>query len=229
MKLYVVPTPIGNLEDITYRAVNVLKSINFIACEDTRRVQILLKHYQIEGKTLLSYYHPKESIQIRKIISLIRKDEDIALVSDAGIPSISDPGFKLINACIKEDIPVEVLPGPCAAITALVGSGLPTHSFSFFGFAPRKSQENFYKSMFSCDSGSYILYESPQRLVDTLSFIASIEPDLTVAIARELTKIHEEYIRGNIKEVLELLKAKNNIKGEIVIILSKEDTLSKEK
>jgi Predicted methyltransferases len=97
MKLYVVPTPIGNLEDITIRAINILKSVKFIACEDTRRIQVLLKHYNIEGKTLLSYYHPKEAIQIRKIISLIRKDEDVALVSDAGTPSISDPGFKLIN------------------------------------------------------------------------------------------------------------------------------------
>mgnify|MGYP001772819960 CR=1 FL=1 len=229
MKLYVVPTPIGNLEDITLRALNVLKSVKFIACEDTRRVQILLKHYNIEDKILLSYYHPKESIQIKKIISLLRKDEDVALVSDAGTPAISDPGFKLINTCIKEDIPVEVLPGPCALITALVGSGLPTHSFMFLGFAPRKSQESFYKEMFKTDVGSYILYESPQRILDTLNVISHIEPDITVVIARELTKMHEEYIRGNIKDVLEELKQRgNNLKGEIVLILSKENTLYKE-
>jgi len=228
MKLYVVPTPIGNLEDITIRAINILKSVKFIACEDTRRIQVLLRHYNIEGKTLLSYYHPKEAIQIRKIISLIRKDEDVALVSDAGTPSISDPGFKLINTCIKENIPIEVLPGPCALITALVGSGLPTHSFMFLGFAPRKSQESFYKEVFSSDAGSYILYESPQRILDTLELISHIEPNITVAIARELTKIHEEYIRGNIKDVIEELKKRNNIKGEIVLVLSKENTLNKE-
>ncbi len=228
MKLYVVPTPLGNLEDITYRAINILKSIKFIACEDTRRAQILLQHYDIKDKTFLSYYHPKEAIQIKKIISLIRKDEDVALITDAGTPSISDPGFKLINACIKEDIPVEVLPGPCALITALVGSGLPTDSFAFYGFAPRKSQASFYEDMFSCDVGSWVLYESPQRIVETLEAISSIEPDITVVIARELTKIHEEYIRGSIKEVLELLKAKNQIKGEIVLILSKHNTLKRE-
>lgn len=228
MKLFVVPTPIGNLEDITYRAIKVLQSVNFIACEDTRRVQILLKHYNIDNKTLLSYYHPKEIVQIKKIISLLRKDEDIALISDAGTPSISDPGFKLVNACVKENIPVEVLPGACALITALVGSGLPTHSFSFYGFAPRKSQISFYKEIFSQDVGSWIFYESPQRLLDTLSIVASLEPYMNVVIARELTKIHEEYIRGDINEVLELLKSKNAIKGEVVIIFSKQNTFAKE-
>lgn len=228
MKLYVVPTPLGNLEDITYRAINTLKSVKFIACEDTRRAQILLKHYDIKDKTFLSYYHPKEAIQIKKIISLIRKDEDVALITDAGTPAISDPGFKLINACIKEGIPVEVLPGPCALITALVGSGLPTDSFAFYGFAPRKSQISFYKDMFTCDVGSWLLYESPQRIVETLEIISSIEPNLTVVVARELTKIHEEYIRGSIKEVLEILKAKEQIKGEIVLVLSKHNTLKRE-
>ena len=120
-KLYVVGTPIGNLKDITFRAIEVLQSVNFIACEDTRRTSILLNHYKIEGKKLLSYYEPKESVQVPKIIKLLEK-EDVALVTDAGTPSISDPGYKLIRACIEKGIPVEVIPGPSAVITALVGS-----------------------------------------------------------------------------------------------------------
>jgi 16S rRNA (cytidine1402-2'-O)-methyltransferase len=136
-KLYVVGTPIGNLKDITFRAIEVLQSVNFIACEDTRRTSILLNHYKIEGKKLLSYYEPKESVQVPKIIKLLEK-EDVALVTDAGTPSISDPGYKLIRACIEKGIPVEVIPGPSAVITALVGSGLPTDRFTFVGFLPKK-------------------------------------------------------------------------------------------
>jgi Predicted methyltransferases len=139
-KLYVVGTPIGNLKDITFRAIEVLQSVNFIACEDTRRTSILLNHYKIEGKKLLSYYEPKESVQVPKIIKLLEK-EDVALVTDAGMPSISDPGYKLIRACIEKGIPVEVIPGPSAVLTALVGSGLPTRPLYLCGLFAKEGLE----------------------------------------------------------------------------------------
>ena len=139
-KLIVVPTPIGNLKDITLRALEVLKEVNYIACEDTRRTLILLNHYEIKGKKLIPYYEPKEEKQIPKILKILEK-EDVALVSDAGMPAISDPGYRLIRKCIEEGIEVEVLPGPSAVITALVGSGLPTDRFLFAGFPPQKRNE----------------------------------------------------------------------------------------
>lgn len=219
MKLYVVPTPIGNLKDITYRAVETLNLVKFIACEDTRRTTILLNHYQIKDKTLLSYYEPKESLQIKKIITLLKKGEEVALVSDAGTPSISDPGYRLIRACIEENIPVEVLPGPSALITALVGSGLPTDKFCFVGFSPKKSKSSFIDELLEHKNTTLVVYESPQRILDTLMGIYAKNVNCDVVVARELTKIHEEFIRGTIEEVLERLKSYKEIKGEIVLLL----------
>jgi Predicted methyltransferases len=163
-KLYVVGTPIGNLKDITFRAIEVLQSVNFIACEDTRRTSILLNHYKIEGKKLLSYYEPKESVQVPKIIKLLEK-EDVALVTDAGMPSISDPGYKLIRACIEKGIPVEVIPGPSAVLTALVGSGLPTDRFTFVGFLPKKGLNNFLEELKAYKDSTIIAFESPNRVL----------------------------------------------------------------
>jgi 16S rRNA (cytidine1402-2'-O)-methyltransferase len=217
-KLYVVGTPIGNLKDITFRAIEVLQSVNFIACEDTRRTSILLNHYKIEGKKLLSYYEPKESVQVPKIIKLLEK-EDVALVTDAGMPSISDPGYKLIRACIEKGIPVEVIPGPSAVITALVGSGLPTDRFTFVGFLPKKGLNNFLEELKAYKDSTIIAFESPNRVVKSLEAIKEVYGDnTTVCIARELTKLHEEYIRGRAVEVLEELNKRGEIKGEVVIL-----------
>jgi 16S rRNA (cytidine1402-2'-O)-methyltransferase len=217
-KLYVVGTPIGNLKDITFRAIEVLQSVNFIACEDTRRTSILLNHYKIEGKKLLSYYEPKESVQVPKIIKLLEK-EDVALVTDAGTPSISDPGYKLIRACIEKGIPVEVIPGPSAVITALVGSGLPTDRFTFVGFLPKKGLNNFLEELKAYKDSTIIAFESPNRVVKSLEAIKETYGDnTTVCVARELTKLHEEYIRGRAVEVLEELSKRGEIKGEIVIL-----------
>jgi 16S rRNA (cytidine1402-2'-O)-methyltransferase len=217
-KLYVVGTPIGNLKDITFRALEVLQSVNFIACEDTRRTSILLNHYKIEDKKLLSYYEPKESVQVPKIIKLLEK-EDVALVTDAGTPSISDPGYKLIRACIEKGIPVEVIPGPSAVITALVGSGLPTDRFTFVGFLPKKGLNNFLEELKAYKDSTIIAFESPNRVVKSLEAIKETYGDnTTVCIARELTKLHEEYIRGRVVEVLEELSKRGEIKGEVVIL-----------
>jgi 16S rRNA (cytidine1402-2'-O)-methyltransferase len=217
-KLYVVGTPIGNLKDITFRAIEVLQSVNFIACEDTRRTSILLNHYKIEGKKLLSYYEPKESVQVPKIIKLLEK-EDVALVTDAGTPSISDPGYKLIRACIEKGIPVEVIPGPSAVLTALVGSGLPTDRFTFVGFLPKKGLNNFLEELKAYKDSTIIAFESPNRVVKSLEAIKETYGDnTTVCVARELTKLHEEYIRGRAVEVLEELNKRGEIKGEIVIL-----------
>lgn len=217
-KLYVVGTPIGNLKDITFRAIEVLQSVNFIACEDTRRTSILLNHYKIEGKKLLSYYEPKESVQVPKIIKLLEK-EDVALVTDAGMPSISDPGYKLIRACIEKGIPVEVIPGPSAVLTALVGSGLPTDRFTFVGFLPKKGLNNFLEELKAYKDSTIIAFESPNRVVKSLEAIKEVYGDnTTVCIARELTKLHEEYIRGRAVEVLEELNKRGEIKGEVVIL-----------
>ena len=217
-KLYVVGTPIGNLKDITFRAIEVLQSVNFIACEDTRRTSILLNHYKIEGKKLLSYYEPKESVQVPKIIKLLEK-EDVALVTDAGTPSISDPGYKLIRACIEKGILVEVIPGPSAVITALVGSGLPTDRFTFVGFLPKRGLNNFLEELKAYKDSTIIAFESPNRVVKSLEAIKEVYGDnTTVCVARELTKLHEEYIRGRAVEVLEELSKRGEIKGEVVIL-----------
>jgi 16S rRNA (cytidine1402-2'-O)-methyltransferase len=208
-KLYVVGT---------FRAIEVLQSVNFIACEDTRRTSILLNHYKIEGKKLLSYYEPKESVQVPKIIKLLEK-EDVALVTDAGMPSISDPGYKLIRACIEKGIPVEVIPGPSAVLTALVGSGLPTDRFTFVGFLPKKGLNNFLEELKAYKDSTIIAFESPNRVLKSLEAIKEVYGDnTTVCIARELTKLHEEYIRGRAVEVLEELNKRGEIKGEIVIL-----------
>ncbi len=220
-KLYVVPTPIGNLRDITLRALDVLKEVKYIACEDTRRTRILLSRYEIKNKKLISYYEPKEEKQIPKIISILQ-EEDVALVTDAGMPAVSDPGYRLVRRCIEEGIEVEVLPGPSAVLTALVGSGLPTDRFLFVGFPPKKGTKGFLEEIQKCEDATVILYESPKRILKTLTLIEEVFGNVRVCVARELTKVHEEYIRGHITEVQEELKRRGNIKGEVVILLSQK-------
>ncbi len=222
-KLYVVATPIGNLKDITIRAIEILKEVNFIACEDTRRTLILLNHYNIKDKKLISYYEPKESVQVPKVLKLLEK-EDVALVSDAGMPSISDPGYKLIRVCIERGIPVEVIPGPSSVLTALVGSGLPTDRFAFFGYLPRKGLEGFFEELKSYKDITLIAFESPNRILKSLQAMEKVYGShIPVCIARELTKIHEEYLRGKLRDVLEDLSKRQEIKGEIVLLWRLED------
>ncbi|MCS6999195.1 MAG: 16S rRNA (cytidine(1402)-2'-O)-methyltransferase [Aquificaceae bacterium] len=217
-KLYVVATPIGNLKDITLRALEALQSVNFIACEDTRRTLILLNHYNIKDKKLISYYEPKESVQVPKVLKLLER-EDVALVTDAGTPSISDPGYRLIRACIEKGIQVEVIPGPSAVLTALVGSGLPTDRFTFLGYLPRKGLEGFFEELKTYKDTTLIAFESPNRIIKSLQVMEKLYGgEVMVCVARELTKVHEEYLRGKLSEVLQELQKRGEIKGEVVLV-----------
>jgi len=217
-KLFVVPTPIGNLKDITLRALEVLKTADVIACEDTRQTLKLLNHYNIKGKRLISYYQPKEEEKIPQILELLKEGKTVALVSDAGTPAVSDPGYKLIKKVIEEGIELEVLPGPSAVITALVGSGLPTDRFLFLGFLPKKGLEKFFEPYKGLET-TFILYESPHRLLKTLEVIKKVFNNPPTVVAKELTKLHEEFIRGITEEVIRYLEQNlNKVKGEFVIL-----------
>lgn len=218
MKLYIVPTPIGNLRDITLRAIDVLNEVDLIVAEDTRRTSILLKNLNITKK-LESFHKFNEHSKISQLISFLKAGQKIALVSDAGTPGISDPGFLLIRAAIENNIDVEVLPGPTAFVPALVVSGLPTDKFVFEGFLPVKKGRQKTLNFLSSEHRTMIFYESPFRLIKTLEeFINVFGPNRKCCVCRELTKIHEEIKRGTISEVLEYFKNKN-VKGEIVIVV----------
>jgi 16S rRNA (cytidine1402-2'-O)-methyltransferase len=217
-KLYIVPTPIGNLKDITLRALEILKEVDYIICEDTRRTNILLDHYDIKNKKLISYFAPKEDQKIPFLLEIIKKYK-AALVVDAGMPGISDPGYKLIKACLENNLEIEVLPGPSAFLTALVGSGLPTDKFLFLGFLPKKGLKKYLERIKELDV-TIIFYESPKRLEKTLKTIYEILGNCKIAIAREISKIYEEYLRGDLKEMISKLKDKK-LKGEITVVLRK--------
>jgi len=217
MKLYVVPTPIGNLKDITLRAIEVLSRVECIICEDTRKTNILLSHYNIKGKKLIPYFAPKEEKKLPYILNLLKK-HDCALVSDSGMPAILDPGYKLIKKAIEKKIPVEVLPGPSAFLTSIVGSGLPCFRFLFLGFLPKKGLENFLKKYKDFDF-TIVFYESPKRISKVLNLIDEIFGNVYFVIAREISKIHEEYLRGNVKDLLKMLKEKK-IKGELTCVFN---------
>jgi 16S rRNA (cytidine1402-2'-O)-methyltransferase len=217
-KLYIVPTPIGNLKDITLRALEILKEVDYIICEDTRRTNILLNHYDIKNKKLISYFAPKEDQKIPFLLEIIKKYKS-ALVVDAGMPGISDPGYKLIKACLENNLEIEVLPGPSAFLTALVGSGLPTDKFLFLGFLPKKGLKKYLERIKELDV-TIIFYESPKRLEKTLKTIYEVLGNCKIAIAREISKIYEEYLRGDLKEIISRLKDKK-LKGEITVVLRK--------
>lgn len=218
--LYIVATPIGNLEDITLRALKVLREVDIIAAEDTRKTRKLLSAYDIH-KPLVSLYDQVEKQKSPVIISRILGGSDVAYVSEAGTPGISDPGYQLINAAIREAIKVVPVPGPAAVIAALSASGLPMNSFVFSGFLPsqaakRKRQLETLRQ----ETRTVIIYESPQRVMDSLSDMLEILGDRRVVIARELTKIHEEMIRGSLGNVIERLRSGGgDIRGEITIVL----------
>ena len=227
MKLFVVPTPIGNLEDITLRALKVLREVDFILCEDTRTTGNLLRHFEIE-KQCYPYHIRNEHQQLENIISRIRQVDSVALTSDAGTPAISDPGFLLVRECLRNDIEVECLPGATALIPALVDSGLPASSFKFYGFIPhKKGKETCLKTMAAADETA-IFYESPYRLLKTLEMMVPIfGADRMVSVSRELTKIHEETFRGTVSEAVAHFSAKP-VKGEIVVVVGTTDATDKQ-
>ncbi|MDD3645339.1 MAG: 16S rRNA (cytidine(1402)-2'-O)-methyltransferase [Bacteroidales bacterium] len=218
MKLYIVPTPIGNLEDITLRALRVLKEVDFILSEDTRTTQKLLKHYEIENRCY-AYHIYNEHKQVSRYIDQIKQAAAVALTSDAGTPGISDPGYLLIREAIKEGIEVICLPGATALIPALINSGLPSDQFLFYGFLPhKKGKQSALKKIAECDQ-TVIFYESPHRLLKTLEMMLPLfEEDRTISISREISKVYEETYRGTIAECLQYFGAKE-VKGEIVVVV----------
>lgn len=217
-KLYIVPTPIGNREDITLRALRILKEASLILAEDTRTTGNLLKHYDIHNK-LQAYHIHNEHKALVSIVQRLSDGEEMALVSDAGTPSVSDPGFLLVRECVKNGIPVETLPGPTAFVPALVNSGFPSDRFFFEGFLPHKKGRHTRLKELAQLPHTLIIYESPHRLVKTLEqLIEFLGPERPVAVSRELTKIHEETIRGTLTEVCQYFKEKT-VKGEIVIVV----------
>ena len=217
--LYVVSTPIGNLDDITLRALKILRHVDLIAAEDTRRTRRLLSRFDIHTP-LVSYFEHNELKKLDKLLSNMKRGKEIALVSDAGTPGISDPGFRLIQQAIEKGIPVIPIPGPSAVIAALSISGLATDSFYFAGFLPRKGgkRRKLLEKLGDLD-GTSILYESPHRLVKTLGDLLEICGDRQIVVTRELTKAFEEAIRGSICEVIKALEGRR-IKGEVTIVLA---------
>ncbi len=217
-KLYLVPTPIGNLEDITLRGLRVLKEVSLILAEDTRTTGNLLKYYEIHNK-LQAYHIHNEHKVVENIVQRILDGEEMALVSDAGTPSVSDPGFLLVRECLKKGIPVETLPGATAFVPALVNSGFPSDRFFFEGFLPHKKGRQTRLKELAQLPHTLIIYESPHRLVKTLEQLSEFfGTERPVAVSRELTKIYEETIRGTLAEVLSYYKDKT-VKGEIVIVV----------
>lgn len=225
-KLYLVATPIGNLEDITVRAIKILKEVDLIAAEDTRHTLKLLNYLEIK-KPLISYYKQTEKIKSEILINKLLDGKNIAVVSDAGTPGISDPGEEIVKHAIENNIEVIPIPGACAAINALIASGLDTNEFYFIGFLPVNKKEKKEKlEKIKKINSTLILYEAPHKLINTLENIKEVLGDRKIVLARELTKIHEEFIRGNISKILE----KNiEVKGEFVIIIEKSKIENEEK
>jgi 16S rRNA (cytidine1402-2'-O)-methyltransferase len=216
--LYIVPTPIGNLEDITLRAIKVLQSVDLILAEDTRTTGFLLKHLGI-SKPMHSHHAFNEHHTVAGLIKRMQQGEVLALVSDAGTPAISDPGFLLVRACVENKIPLECLPGPTAFVPALVKSGLPNDKFIFEGFLPVKKGRKTRLELLAQEERTFILYESPHRLVKCLQELANnCGADRQASVSRELTKLHEETINGTLAEIIEYYSEKT-IKGEIVIVV----------
>lgn len=216
--LYIVPTPIGNLDDITIRALNILKGADVIAAEDTRTTKFLLDHYNIQ-KPLLSFYSHNEQLRVPQIIDRLTKGESVALVSDAGTPGISDPAHSIITAGIENGITIIPLPGATACIPALVASGMPTHEFVFAGFLPHKKGRKTKLERLKAEERTVILYESVHRLEKTLRELLESWGDRQIAVSRELTKKFEEIRRGRISELLPYF-ASQNLKGEFVLVIA---------
>lgn len=217
-KLYVVPTPIGNLDDITIRALHTLKAVDMIAAEDTRQTRKLLNHFEI-NTTLVSYHEHNKESKGNRLIEDLKEGKEIALVSDAGMPAISDPGYELVRDATNEGISVIVLPGANAALCALVGSGLSTQSFYFYGFLPRKKKEQKEElEQLKYKKTTIIFYESPHRLKETVNNLHEVFGNRKIVLARELTKRYEEYARGSLEEIINWLK-ESEVRGEFCLIV----------
>lgn len=232
--LYIVATPIGNLQDITLRAIQILQSVDFIACEDTRKTGILLKSISSpdsqQRPQFISYYENNELSRIPQIMNALKNDCSVALVSDAGTPTISDPGFKLVRECIREGIKVESIPGPSSVVSSLVVSGLPTDKFLFLGYLPKKpghrqTQLAHLKDVLKVMKSTVIILEAPHRLLQALSEIQGVFGDVEIVLARELTKIHEEVARGKISDLINKFQ---HPKGEFVILFNVGDNKKNE-
>src|SRR6201988_1256731 len=222
--LYLVGTPIGNLEDITLRALRVLKEVDIIACEDTRQTQKLLNHYNITTRTT-SYHEHNEMTKSAELVKEMQEGVSVALVTDAGMPGISDPGYRLVTLAIRHHVPVIPIPGASAFLAALVASGLPTDSFRFSGFLPAKRGER--RTLLegiATSPRTQVFYEAPHRVLESLEDIVEVlGPDRHVVIAREVTKVHEEFLRGRAVEILETLKSRGEVKGEITLLIAKAE------
>ena len=221
--LYIVATPIGNLEDLTYRAARILREVNLIACEDTRQTRKLLDHYSIH-QTAISYHEHNEAARAVELVQRLLGGENIALVSDAGVPLVSDPGYRVVRAAIDAGVTVTPVPGPSAALAALSASGLATDSFRFAGFLPSKSgqRQRLLREMTKVNE-TMVFYESPHRILDALADINEILGTRPVVVARELTKVHEEFLRGTAREVHAVLSTRPTIKGEITLLIGKAE------
>lgn len=227
-KLYLVPTPIGNLEDMTFRAIKVLKEVDLILAEDTRTSAKLLKHFEI-GTQMHSHHMHNEHQTIEHILQKLEQGQNIALISDAGTPAISDPGFLLTRACVDKNITVECLPGATAFVPALVNSGLPNDKFVFEGFLPDKKGRQTRFLALQEENRTMIFYVSPHKLLKTLAdFVSYFGSDRPVSVSRELSKLHEETVRGSAEEVLKYFENKP-AKGEIVVIVGGKIKIKKEK
>jgi 16S rRNA (cytidine1402-2'-O)-methyltransferase len=218
--LYLVGTPIGNLEDITLRALRILEQTELVACEDTRQTQKLLNHFAIKTR-LTSYHEHNERTKAAELVARLEQGASIALVSDAGMPAVSDPGYRLVRLCLEHKIKVVPVPGPTAVLPALVASGLPTHAFQFLGFAPGKRN---LRRKFLEELGRYpatsIFFEAPHRIVDTVADLAELLGERPMALGREMTKIHEEFLRGSCTAVLEMLRGRPRLQGEITVLVA---------
>ena len=219
--LYLVATPIGNLADITHRALQVLKDVELIACEDTRHTRKLLNHYGIDTKTI-SYHEHNEQQREAQLIDLLKQGSNVAVVSDAGTPSISDPGFRLVRAAIESDVPVVPVPGPSAMLSALVAAGLPTDEFFFAGFLPSKGNARRARlAELQSIPGTLILYEAPHRLAAALKDAFETLGEREAVVARELTKVHEEIRRGLLSELAADYAEQKDLRGEIVVLIDR--------
>jgi 16S rRNA (cytidine1402-2'-O)-methyltransferase len=217
-KLFIVPTPIGNLDDITLRAIKILKEIDLILAEDTRTTRVLLNHFSIDKK-ILSHHQHNEHHSVPEVIRILQSGQTVALVSDAGTPAISDPGFLLVRECLKNDIEVECLPGATAFVPALVNSGIPCDKFCFEGFLPPKKGRQTALNHLRNETRTMIFYESPHRLVKTLEEFSNVFGiERKASVSRELTKMFEETKRGTLPEIAQYFKSKT-VKGEIVIVV----------
>jgi 16S rRNA (cytidine1402-2'-O)-methyltransferase len=219
--LYVVATPIGNLEDMTFRAVRILREVDWIACEDTRETRKLLDHYSIEKPTI-SYHDHNEIERSKELTSRLVNGESGAIVSDAGMPLISDPGYRLVRAAVEAGVRVQPVPGASASLTALAASGLPTDSFHFVGFLPsRPGQRDHALEALRNERSTLIFYEGPHRILETLEAVQRVLGPRPVVLARELTKIHEEFLRGTAAEIADQLRHRDALKGEMTLLIGK--------